>query len=37
MHEYVENGLRLGVLLHPAKRQVWVYRPDVDPEKFVDQ
>ena len=31
MEEYVENGLRVGVLIHPPTRQVWTYRPGVDP------
>lgn len=31
MAEYVENGVRLGWLLDPASRTVWVYRPDADP------
>jgi len=28
MVEYVENGVSLGWLLDPSKRQVYVYRPD---------
>ena len=36
MVEYVENGLRLGVLLHPPTREVWVYRPGADPAYFAD-
>jgi len=27
MEEYVENGARLGWLIHPKKKQVHVYRP----------
>ena len=27
MEEYIENGLRLGWLIHPKKKQVHVYRP----------
>lgn len=32
MAEYVANGTRLGWLLDPFKRQVYVYRPDTAPE-----
>jgi Uma2 family endonuclease len=31
MAEYIENGVRLGWLLDPASRRVWVYRPEVEP------
>ena len=32
MHEYVENGARLGWLLDPEERKVYVYRPDASVE-----
>lgn len=36
MQEYLDNGLRLGVLIHPVTRQVFVYRPDTAPQEFDD-
>ena len=30
MHEYLDNGLRLGWLIDPFARRVYVYRPGVD-------
>ncbi len=30
MKEYIENGARLGWLLDPKSRRVYVYRPDAD-------
>ena len=27
MKEYIDNGLRLGWLIHPEERTVYVYRP----------
>ncbi len=32
MEEYVENGARLGWLVDPADRRLYVYRPNVEPE-----
>jgi Uma2 family endonuclease len=29
MREYIENGLRLGWLIHPQEKQVEIYRPQV--------
>ncbi|NJM70575.1 MAG: Uma2 family endonuclease [Scytonema sp. RU_4_4] len=29
MREYIENGLRLGWLIHPQEKQVEIYRPHV--------
>ena len=34
MAEYIENGARLGWLIDPAGRQVFVYRPDSPPERL---
>ena len=33
MEEYMANGARLGWLLDPVQRQVYVYRPNVTPER----
>lgn len=32
MQEYLDNGCRLGWLIHPKARMVEIYRPDVIPE-----
>jgi Uma2 family endonuclease len=32
MVEYLENGARLGFLIYPHKHQVWIYRPNQEPE-----
>ena len=32
MTEYLENGVRLGFLLDPRQRRVYVYRPGQDVE-----
>ena len=32
MAEYIANGARLGFLLYPPKRRVWVYRPNQEPQ-----
>jgi Uma2 family endonuclease len=32
MLEYIDNGARLGFLVYPPKQQVWIYRPDREPE-----
>jgi Uma2 family endonuclease len=32
MAEYIANGARLGFLLYPPKRRVWVYRPSQEPQ-----
>ncbi|APB32693.1 Uncharacterized protein conserved in cyanobacteria [Gloeomargarita lithophora Alchichica-D10] len=32
MQEYLENGCRLGWLVHPENRTVTIYRPNVAPE-----
>jgi Uma2 family endonuclease len=31
MVEYLENGARLGFLVCPHKRHVWIYRPNQEP------
>ncbi|MBC8142966.1 MAG: Uma2 family endonuclease [Armatimonadetes bacterium] len=36
MQEYLDNGLRLGILIHPPTREVWVYRPDTAPAHYTD-
>ena len=36
MHEYLDNGLRLGWLIDPFARRVHVYRPGVDVEVLDD-
>ena len=35
MEEYVENGLRLGWLIDPYNKTVWVYRPNSTPQKLI--
>jgi Uma2 family endonuclease len=30
MTEYVENGVRLGWLVDPSKKQVYIYRPNTE-------
>lgn len=32
MQEYIENGASLGILIDRKQRQVYLYRPDRDPE-----
>lgn len=32
MREYIENGARLGWLIHPKAKQVFVYRPNAEVE-----
>ncbi|MGE0132151.1 MAG: Uma2 family endonuclease [Blastocatellales bacterium] len=34
MQEYIDNGARLGWLIDPIERKVWVYRPDVEAERL---
>lgn len=34
MAEYIANGVRLGWLIDPESKTVWVYRPDVEPQKL---
>ena len=34
MREYMENGARLGWLIDPPGRQIFVYRPDSPPERL---
>lgn len=34
MREYLENGVRLGWLLDPAERRVYVYRPGTEVEQL---
>jgi Uma2 family endonuclease len=34
MLEYIANGARLGYLIYPPQRRVWVYRPDREPEQL---
>jgi len=36
MHEYIENGARLGFLIHPDARRVYVYRPGLPIEELND-
>ncbi len=36
MERYIANGARLGWLIDPYRRRVWVYRPDVEPEDLDD-
>ncbi len=36
MREYIENGLRLGWLIDPFARRVYVYRPGVDVQVLDD-
>jgi Uma2 family endonuclease len=36
LDEYIENGARLGFLIHPAKREVYVYRPNKLVERLDD-
>jgi Uma2 family endonuclease len=32
MEEYRSNGVRLGLLINPKKKQVEIYRPGQEPE-----
>ena len=36
MERYIANGARLGWLIDPYRRRVWVYRPGVEPEYLDD-
>lgn len=36
MEEYIENGVRLGWLIDPFQRRVYVYRPGQPPERLED-
>jgi len=36
MEEYMENGCRLGWLIDPTSRNVFVYRPGESPEQLLD-
>jgi Uma2 family endonuclease len=36
LDEYIENGARLGFLIYPAKREVYVYRPNKAVERLDD-
>jgi Uma2 family endonuclease len=36
MQEYLDNGARLGWLIDPSARQVYVYRPSVTAERVDD-
>ena len=36
MQEYLDNGLRLGFLLDPERRRVYIYRPNVPIEEIDD-
>jgi Uma2 family endonuclease len=36
MEEYIANGARLGWLIDPIERQVYVYRPDAEVEVLDD-
>ena len=34
MDEYSANGARLGFLVYPRERQVWIYRPNEEPRRL---
>lgn len=34
MQEYIDNGARLGWLIDPIEKKVWVYRPDAEAERL---
>ncbi len=34
MREYIENGARLGGLIHPEQKRVYVYRPEASVEQL---
>ena len=36
MHEYMTNGARLGWLIDPLNKRVYIYRPDQSPEILDD-
>jgi Uma2 family endonuclease len=36
MEEYIVNGARLGWLIDPLERRVYVYRPQSEPETLDD-
>ena len=36
MEEYIENGVRLGFLIDPRQRRVYVYRPGQPVETLED-
>jgi len=36
MREYIANGVKLGWLIDPDERSVWIFRPDREPEQLVD-
>ena len=37
MRAWMRNGVKLGWLIHPERRTVYIYRgPDSDPEQLVD-
>ncbi len=36
MEEYIDNGARLGWLIDPLERKVYVYRPDAIVERLDD-
>ena len=36
MAAYIDNGVRLGWLIDPSHRIVWVYRPDADPLRLLN-
>jgi Uma2 family endonuclease len=36
MREWMENGAQLGWLLDPDHRTVYIYRPDLEPERLVN-
>ena len=34
MLEYIANGAQLGFLVYPRKHQVWIYRPNQEPQQL---
>jgi Uma2 family endonuclease len=36
MQEWIANGVALGWMIDPRRRNIWVYRPDREPEKVID-
>ncbi len=36
MIEYISSGVRLGWLIHRKVKEVWIYRPDSEPEQKVN-
>ena len=34
MLEYIANGAHLGFLVYPREHQVWIYRPNQEPQQL---